>query len=101
MTSPSKSDGGQITIIAQSQRGGRDEAGEEVAALVIAWCGAEPDRIGEIALLPSAAGVLVLGRGDRDATERSLRFFRQRPTGLETRPALTSPGISRRQLLVE
>ena len=73
----------------------------DALTLVIVWSAHEPERIGEIAVLPSSPGPsMVLGRGAEPTTESRLRFFRQRPGVLVERPPLGSPGLSRRQLLV-
>ena len=66
-------------------------------ALVIAWS-SEPHRVGEIAFVLGAPAVL--GRGADPTPEPRLRFHRQRPGGVEPRPPLASPGLSRRQLVV-
>ena len=74
----------------------------ELLAFVIAWCGHERSRIGEVAIAPAAGTAAVLGRGDEESPkEPRLKFFQQRPGGFEKRPPLSSPGMSRRQLLLE
>ena len=70
----------------------------EVLVLTLAWSADEPHRIGEIAVLPPVGSSAVLGRGADEAT--MLRFFRQRPGKLEQTPPLSSPGLSRRQLVL-
>jgi DNA-binding NtrC family response regulator len=70
-----------------------------VTAFVIAWCREEPHRVGELAIAPSDAKV-VLGRGAPDEEPR-MRFFRPRPGRLEAAPPLSSRGLSRRQLELE
>jgi two-component system nitrogen regulation response regulator GlnG/two-component system response regulator HydG len=71
-----------------------------VTALVIAWCREEPDRIGELAVVPSSGRELVLGRGATDDEPR-MRFFRPRPGRLEATPPLSARGLSRRQVEIE
>ena len=66
--------------------------------LVIAWCPEEPDRVGELAIVPGDAQV-VLGRGAPDSEGR-MRFFRPRPGAVEPMPPLAARGLSRRQLEV-
>lgn len=72
-------------------------AGPLVSVLVVAWCREEPERVGELAILPSGGSELVLGRGASDAEPR-MRFFRPLPGRLEPRPPLAARGLSRRQL---
>ncbi len=72
----------------------------QVCVLALAWSAEEPARVGEIAVLPEGVPH-VFGRGDgegREAAERRLRFFRQRPGVLDAGPALEGAGLSRRQL---
>jgi two-component system nitrogen regulation response regulator GlnG/two-component system response regulator HydG len=66
--------------------------------LVLVWSQHEPARIGEIALIPN--GTSVLGRGDGEPGEARLTFGHRRPGARPSRP-LGSPGISRRQLVLE
>src|SRR5512134_712928 len=74
----------------------------ELLAFVIAWSANEPSRVGEVALVPAQGTTAVLGRGDDDtSSEARLKFFQQRPSGFEKRPPLASPGLSRRQLVIE
>jgi two-component system nitrogen regulation response regulator GlnG/two-component system response regulator HydG len=91
---------GLVTTIEPSSFGAPGGAGEgrELAALVIAWCPAEPRRVGEVALLPEGGQALVLGRGEARAGR--LAFVRQRPGANEPTAPLASPGISREQLRV-
>ncbi|MCB9594344.1 MAG: sigma-54-dependent Fis family transcriptional regulator [Sandaracinaceae bacterium] len=69
-------------------------------ALVVVWSRHEPWRVGEVALLPRT-GPGVLGRGEPRADDpgERLRWVRQRPG--ENRPSepMSSPGLSRVQLL--
>src|SRR5262245_11630106 len=80
-----------------------ERAGSEVMALVIAWAAGEPDRAGEVALLPADGAPWILGRG-RDPretvqpTSRRVEAVRQRPAILESRPPLSARGLSREQL---
>ncbi len=69
-----------------------------VLALVIAWSGYEPHRAGEIAFVIGSS--VALGRGGDPTPEPRLRFHRQRPGALEPCPPLSSPGLSRRQLVL-
>ena len=69
--------------------------------LVIAFSASEPERVGEITILPSSGAPNVLGRGDGEGEpgEGRVRFLRQRPGIVDKAPPLASPGISRRQLV--
>src|SRR4051812_26083259 len=72
----------------------------EVTALMIAWAGAEPHRIGDVALFEADRPTMILGRGeaaDGAGAERVI-FHRQRPDVLERPPPLASQGLSRDQL---
>jgi two-component system response regulator HydG len=69
----------------------------QVSVLALAWSAEEPLRVGEIAMLPEGKPH-VFGRGDGEADETRVRFFRQRPGILEAGPALAGAGLSRRQL---
>lgn len=78
-----------------------EERGPDIVALVIAWSSHEPDRVGEIAVLGPSSTDAVLGRGADDASEEPrVRFWRQRPGTLSHCAPLSSPSLSRRQLLV-
>jgi two-component system nitrogen regulation response regulator GlnG/two-component system response regulator HydG len=74
----------------------------EAAALVIAWCAAEPHRAGEVALLDDGGPPQLLGRGGARQDDVSPRaaFVRQRPWGSDACPPLAGSGISRQQLLL-
>jgi two-component system nitrogen regulation response regulator GlnG/two-component system response regulator HydG len=75
---------------------------QPVTALVLVWCQDDPERVGEVALLPADGCPRILGRGGTqpaDDCER-VRFVRQRPTATEPCPALEGTGLSRRQLLL-
>jgi DNA-binding NtrC family response regulator len=73
----------------------------EIPALMIAWCAAEPGRIGEVALFEDEGSALILGRGEIEGEGGGrVSFHRQRPGLLERMPALQSPGISREQLRI-
>lgn len=78
---------------------------ETVSALVLVWSRDEPERVGEVALVPGGfTGVTVrMGRAPAEPTDPLPRveFARQRPgQSLATGP-LTSPRISRDQLQIE
>ena len=78
-----------------------DVARGELLALVIAWAGTEPERVGEVALFEEGA-TLVLGRGSPQGVppDGRVAFVRQRPAVSEPRPPLSSRGLSREQLRV-
>jgi DNA-binding NtrC family response regulator len=80
----------------------RQAAPKEVTALVIVWSGAEPHRIGEVALIADDAKPQMLGRGDAlDNDEHPrLQFQRQRPGALVPTAAIEGPAISHDQLLL-
>ncbi len=73
---------------------------DDALALVIAWSAEEPARIGEVASLPQASGVHVLGRADDDAARERIRFIRQRPGHASRATSVEGRAISRRQLTV-
>jgi len=87
------------TIAAKSEHGSRPRVEADVTVLVIAWSPEEPERVGEIAVVPAKGAVQVLGRGPAE-DEARVRFFRPRPGRLDVTEALASPGLSRRQLEV-
>ncbi len=62
--------------------------------LVIAWSVAEPARVGEVGRF---GGSGILGRGD-DGSKDRVRWYRERPSGVEPRPPLADPRVSREQL---
>ncbi len=76
----------------------RESPPPPLRALVLAWSGAEPQRVGEIAFV--LGGSVALGRGADPTPEPRLRFHRQRPGALDPSPPLASPGLSRRQLVL-
>ena len=78
-------------------------AGREVDALVLAWSLTEPERVGEVALLPDLRKAYVLGRGGPQAEDEAPRvaFVKQRPGGGEPGGPLEGARISRRQLSLE
>jgi DNA-binding NtrC family response regulator len=79
----------------------REAAPQIATALVIVWSGAEPHRIGEVALIADDAEPQMLGRGpaeDGDQQSR-LTFQRQRPGSLVPTTAIQGPAISYDQLL--
>ncbi|HEY2518443.1 MAG TPA: sigma 54-interacting transcriptional regulator [Polyangiaceae bacterium] len=67
---------------------------------MVAWSLAEPQRLGEVALLGDESPRQILGRGGALADDGSprVRFLRQRPGVHEERPPLAAPGLSRRQI---
>jgi DNA-binding NtrC family response regulator len=73
-------------------------------ALVIAWSPAEPDRVGEVAIVPAARTpvTFTLGRGGAtpDDGQRRLAFARHRAGAIEERPALAMATLSRQQLRI-
>lgn len=77
---------------------GRGKAKSASPIFVLVWSQHEPERVGEIAVVPS--GRSVLGRGEGEVGEARLSFGRRRPGAPASRP-LASPGISRRHLVVE
>lgn len=83
----------------------RDEDDDASArwCLTLVWSAAEPERIGETAVVDEQLGQLVLGRGGASAADPSerLQFVRQRPGGVVPRPPLQGDGLSRRQCLVQ
>ena len=75
--------------------------GDQVWALVLAWCADAPERVGEVALLDGRSARWVLGRGDAplsDPRSKRATFVRQRPGGNDPGGALTAPDLSRQQL---
>src|SRR5262249_48349247 len=72
---------------------------EPVDAITILWSYAEPDRIGDVALLSRSPAGFTLGRGYGDENHGArVEFFRQRPGALERREPLRSQSVSRNQL---
>src|SRR5580658_1466090 len=88
----------KTTIAAESDSPSRRRGEPDVNVLVIAWYPHEPDRVGELAVIPATGVTQVIGRGDED--DGRLRFFRARPGRLEPTEPLASPALSRRQLEV-
>ena len=82
---------------------GRRDAGG-VSALVLLWSRDEPERMGEVALLPTAFVGLVstLGRAESSAADALTRieFVRQRPGLVERTGPFRSPRVSRDQLRI-
>jgi DNA-binding NtrC family response regulator len=76
----------------------------QVLALIVAFSTYEPARIGEATFFPpaSAAERRVIGRGEQRPGDPGIRalFIRQRPGQVEPAGVLTSPKLSRVQLLV-
>jgi DNA-binding NtrC family response regulator len=88
------------TVIAESRRGPRVREEPAVNLLVIAWYPHEPNRVGEIAVVPNSGSTMLLGR-DSDAEGPLVRFFRPRPGQLVATAPLLAPGLSRKQLEIE
>jgi DNA-binding NtrC family response regulator len=89
------------TLVTDSERTPSHGPGAEVIAFTIAWSAAEPERIGEVAILQEGGPPQELGRGPGEVPSASrVRFFRQRPASMTEGPPLASPGLSRSQLLV-
>jgi DNA-binding NtrC family response regulator len=89
------------TLVTDSERLPRHAPGAEVIAFVIAWSAAEPERIGEVAVLQHGDAAQELGRGPGEGPSTArVRFFRQRPASMMEGAPLASPGLSRSQLLV-
>jgi DNA-binding NtrC family response regulator len=72
---------------------GDEEDNEPVLGLSLAWCLSDPDRVGEVALVPGGATVC-LGRGE----EATAHFVRIRPRGRRPAAPLSGRLLSRRQL---
>ncbi len=72
-------------------------------ALALAWSRSEPERIGEVALLPRRKQKLVLGRGSarHDDTLERVELCRQRPGKTVDTGPLDGKGVSRRQLEID
>ena len=69
--------------------------------LVIAWSASEPQRLGEVAILPPTGCRASLGRGAGEHSDApKMRWFRRRPGHLEGRPPLEASRLSRQHLLV-
>jgi two-component system nitrogen regulation response regulator GlnG/two-component system response regulator HydG len=72
--------------------------------IAIAWSAEEPDRVGEVALVPGGepGPVQILGRGGPDADDNAARlaFARMRGSRVEPRPPLENPRLSRAQLRI-
>ena len=83
------------TLVTDSERIPSHGANAEVTTFVIAWSAVEPERVGEVAIVPERGPVLELGRGpgeDPAAAHTRIRFFRQRPASMFEAAALASPG---------
>jgi len=83
------------------ETGGASDPGRAALALVIAWSAREPERVGEVLLVPPGAR-LILGRGERGVGpgEERASWVRQRPGRSRRCPPLNNPRISRQQLRV-
>lgn len=77
-------------------------AARPVLALVCTWSYSQPERIGEVALLPTQVGTRLLGRGTPQADDPASRveWLRQRPGDNERCGPLQGSGMSRRQMLL-
>jgi two-component system nitrogen regulation response regulator GlnG/two-component system response regulator HydG len=93
-----------ITQVAGFSLGPAQDANADVWALVIAWCPDEPQRLGEVFLLPEDKPLrtYVLGRGPAQHDDPGLRVLpaRQRPGRQDVMAPLTTRAISRVQLRV-
>jgi len=78
----------------------RARSSGSLLALAIGWSLDEPQRIGEVALLPKGAQKWILGRGDKGEQPR-LQFVRQQPGGAEPAGPLAGRSISRDQLSIQ
>jgi len=87
-----------------SRPGAPPTAPPETLGLVVAWSPAEAERIGDVAIVPSARPEVefIVGRGASAASEarRRLDFVRIRAGVVEPRPPLASSKISRVQLRI-
>jgi two-component system nitrogen regulation response regulator GlnG/two-component system response regulator HydG len=89
------------TLAAESEPLSRRLGGDAaVHAFVVAWCAHEPQRVGEVAIVPANGPTQALGRGESGGPEPRLRFFRQRAGSIALTPPLASAELSRRQLLL-
>jgi transcriptional regulator with AAA-type ATPase domain len=81
-------------------RGAPRREGARSLALVIAWSGDEPARVGEVALVPDDGVARVLGRGAGAPGSPRLGWRRQRPGIDEAVAPLGGRGVSREHLRV-
>lgn len=97
------------TLVVPSKERSRAPGEPPVMALCLAWSAQEPERVGEVALLPEhPSRTYCLGRAPADQPDTpALRFFRQRPAGVpgsqrpgDAPPRLRGEAISRQQLLI-
>ena len=96
-TPMSRTPSGQTTDETGALPGAASGSAPRVLALVVAWAAGEPQRAGEVALLPARSASYVLGRGAGDPSSR-LVFARQRPGELLPTAPLESRAISRDQI---
>jgi two-component system nitrogen regulation response regulator GlnG/two-component system response regulator HydG len=89
-------DDGTTRSSSGAERSGELLAGPSVLVFVIAWYPEQPDRVGELAIVPAEGSRVLLGRGAPDSEPR-MRFFRPRPGRLDPAPPLAARGLSRRQ----
>lgn len=82
----------------------RDTSDRAVSALVLLWSRDEPDRVGEIAMVPGGfpGAVAVLGRAGSLPDEEipHVEWLRQRPGAFTPTGPLRTPQISREQLRI-
>ncbi len=70
----------------------------ECPALVVLWSRNEPERTGEVLLIPHSVAPWIFGRGETSPGERRLALVRQRPAANQLTGPLWSLRISRVQL---
>jgi two-component system nitrogen regulation response regulator GlnG/two-component system response regulator HydG len=70
----------------------------ECSALVVLWSRDEPERIGEVLLIPHSVAPWIFGRGETSPGEHRLALVRQRPAANQLTGPLGSLRISRVQL---
>ncbi len=80
------------------------ERGSQLDALLVLWSRDEPDRVGELVLIPPGPAQQVWFFGRNSATplpHDHLGLFRQRPGSLEGTGGLLAPRVSRQQLRLQ
>jgi DNA-binding NtrC family response regulator len=92
-----KDDDETTTSASGARASGEMLAAPIVSVFVIAWCREEPERIGQLAIVPSDGSIVLLGRGAPDSEPR-MPFFRALPGRLEPEEPLAIRSLSRRQL---
>jgi two-component system nitrogen regulation response regulator GlnG/two-component system response regulator HydG len=92
------------TLTEESRVADAAEQAPLVPALVLLWSAHEPERVGEVCLLPGGApgATRIIGRGPADERDEHARVFpcRQRPSDFGGGEPLSNPYLSRVQLLV-